>query len=186
MDMNEAIAEISLDMEESIESLNKNLSGIRTGRADPGLLDSVKVEAYGSQMPINQMATVVAEGPATIKISPWDKTQLSDIEKAIQLSDIGIQPSSDGYVIRLNLPPMTEERRLEFVKLAKSSGENTKISIRNARRKFLDLVKQAVKDKDLTEDDDHRAQSDIQKITDGYIERIDAIVAKKEQELLKV
>ena len=186
MDLNDGIAEASLAMDDSIESLQKNLSGIRTGRADPGLLDTVKVEAYGATMPINQMATVVAEGATTIKVTPWDRSQLSDIEKAILLSDVGITPSSDGHCLRLNLPPMTQDRRLEYVKLAKACGEKAKISVRSARRDFLDQVKQAVKDKELTEDDEHRSAADIQKVTDSYIEKIDKLVADKEQELLKV
>jgi ribosome recycling factor len=137
-------------------------------------------------MPINQMANVVAEGATTLKITPWDKSQLSDIEKAIQLSDLGIQPSSDGFCLRINLPPMTEERRLDYVKLAKSGGEKAKISVRNARRDFLTAVKQAVKNNLLTEDDDHLAQAEVQKLTDNYIKKIDKLVEDKEVELLKV
>lgn len=184
--MQDILAEASLAMEEGIEALHKSLSGIRTGRADPGLVDSIRVEAYGASMPINQMATVVAEGAVTLKITPWDKSQLSDIEKAILLSDIGIQPSSDGHAIRLNLPPMTEQRRQEYVKLAKSCGEKSKISIRSARRDSMDQVKSAVKEKLLTEDDEHRINAEIQKLTDSFVEQIDKVVAAKEQELLKV
>lgn len=176
----------SIAMDSSIDALNKSLSGIRTGRADPGLLDSVKVEAYGASMPLNQTATITAEGATCLKITPWDKSQLSDIEKAIQLSDIGIQPNSDGYCVRLNLPPMTEERRLEYVKLAKTAGEKAKVSVRSARRDFNDEIKALVKDKLLTEDDEHRSIAEIQKLTDSYIEKIDSLVAKKEKELLKV
>lgn len=184
MDMFEGLEATNLAMEDSIDSLKKALTGIRTSRADPGLLDNIKIEVYGSSMPLNQVATIVAEGASSLKVTPWDKSNLSDIEKAISLSDIGIMPNSDGFAIRLNLPPMTQERRQEYVKLAKASGEKTKVSVRNARRDYLAQVKAAVKNKLLTEDDEHRAQSEIQKITDKYIESIDKIVSDKEKELL--
>lgn len=184
--MQEILGDASLSMEEGLAALQKSLAGIRTGRADPRLVEGVKVEAYGASMPINQVATVVAEGATTIKITPWDKSQLSFVEKAILLSDIGVQPSSDGHAIRLNLPPMTEERRQEYVKLARSCGEKAKISIRSARRDSIDQVKLSVKEKLLTEDDEHRINSEIQKLTDNFVEQVDKIVAAKEQELLKV
>lgn len=186
MSINECMDIASLAMDSSIESLEKALSGIRTGRADPGLLDSIKVDAYGAMMPLNQVSTVTAEGASCLKITPWDKSQLSIIEKAIRVSDIGLQPNSDGYCIRINLPPMTEERRLEYVKLAKSSGEKAKVSVRTARREFISEIKNLVKDKLLTEDDDHRAQAEIQKLTDKYIDKVDALISVKEKELLEV
>ena len=173
-------------MEKSLEQLHHELSKIRTGRANPSLLDGIKVSCYGTLTPLTQVASVNTEGAQTLSISPWDKGLIADIEKAIITSELGLTPTSAGDVIRIPLPPLSEERRREFVKLAKSAGEQTKVSIRNSRRDGLSLMKEAVKDKTLTEDEERRLQTEMQTVTDKFIAEVDKQVAEKEKDLLKI
>ncbi len=184
------IAEIGLNaetrMDQSIEALKHTLTKIRTGRANPGLLDSVHVDYYGSQVPISQVANVSLLDARTISIQPWEKGMGAKIEKAIRESDLGLNPASMGDLIRVPMPTMTEERRKELTKLVRSEGENGKIAVRNLRRDGNEAVKKLVKDKLATEDDQKRSEGDIQKMTDRHIALIDQLVAAKEQDLMAV
>jgi len=173
-------------MQQSIEAFKNSLTKVRTGRANPGLLDTVQVEYYGSMLPISQVANVSLLDARTISVSPWEKGMGAKIEKAIRDSDLGLNPSSQGDLIRVPMPPMTEERRKELVKVVKGEGEHAKIAIRNLRRDANDGVKKLVKDKLASEDDERRATEDIQKFTDRYIAEVDKLVSGKEQDIMAV
>jgi ribosome recycling factor len=173
-------------MDQSIEALKNNLSKIRTGRANPALLDAVHVEYYGSMVPISQVANVALLDARTISVQPWEKGLGAKIEKAIRESDLGLNPASMGDLIRVPMPPMSEERRKEMTKLVRSEGENAKIAVRNLRRDANEAVKKLVKDKAASEDDQKRSEADIQKLTDKHIATIDQLVAAKEQEVMAV
>ena len=184
------IADIKKNMEtkmdQSIAAFTNTLTKIRTGRANPALLDTVQVDYYGSLMPINQVANVSLLDARTISVQPWEKTMAAKIEKAIRDSDLGLNPSARGELIRVPLPPMTEERRKELTKVVRSEGENAKVAIRNLRRDANESVKKLVKDKEASEDDQKRAEADIQKVTDKHIADIDKLIAGKEQEIMAV
>jgi len=173
-------------MEHSIASFKTNLTKIRTGRANPALLDTVHVEYYGSMMPLSQVANLSLIDSRTVGIQPWEKGMGAKIEKAIRESDLGLNPSSMGDLIRVPMPMMTEERRRELTKIVRSEGENAKIAIRNVRRDANDAVKKLVKDKLASEDDQKRSEADIQKITDRHIAEVDQLVAAKEQDIMAV
>lgn len=173
-------------MKKTIEVLHKDFSVIRTGRASPAILDRIVVSAYGQNMPIKQTATVSVPDPRTIMIQPWDRSIAGDIEKAIQKSDLGINPINDGKVIRLSIPPLTEERRKELVKSVRKKGEDAKISLRNIRRDTIEDVKKKEKAGDLSEDESQRAQEKIQKITETFIQEIDKTVSTKEKEIMEI
>lgn len=170
-------------MNKAVEALESNLRTIRTGRANPTILDRVEVEYYGSMMPINQVASVsVVEGRQLV-IKPFDKALLKDIERAISMADLGLVPQNDGTLVRISIPSLTEDRRKELCKEASKMGEEAKIAIRNIRRDAMDAAK---KDKELTEDLKKQAQEDIQKKTDEYVKKIDVIVSTKEKDILSV
>ncbi len=173
-------------MQHSIEAFKNSLTKVRTGRANPGLLDTVQVDYYGSMVPISQVANVSLLDARTISVSPWEKGMGAKIEKAIRDSDLGLNPSSQGELIRVPMPPMTEERRKELTKVVKGEGEHAKIAIRNLRRDANDGVKKLVKDKQASEDDERRATDEIQKFTDRYIAEVDKLVAAKEQDIMAV
>ena len=173
-------------MNQSIAALGQHLSKIRTGRANPSLLDSVMVDYYGNPTPIGQVANVSLLDARTISVQPWEKGMGPKIEKAIRDSDLGLNPSSMGELIRVPMPPMSEERRKELTKVARNEGENAKIAVRNLRRDANEAVKKLVKDKLASEDDQKRAEADIQKATDKHIAEIDKVIAAKEQEILAV
>ncbi len=173
-------------MGKSIESLQLELSRIRTGRAHPSLLDHVMVDFYGSEVPIGQAANVSNSDARTLSIQPWDKAMVAVIEKAIINSDLGITPTSAGEVIRISLPPLTEERRKDLVKIVKAEGENAKVAIRNIRRDANSTIKKLLNDKEITEDDERRAETEIQKITDDFVGQVDDVLASKEKDLLEV
>ena len=173
-------------MEQSIAAFKNNLSKIRTGRANPGLLDVVQVEYYGSMVPLSQVANVALLDSRTISVQPWEKGMGQKIEKAIRESDLGLNPASMGDLIRVPMPPMSEERRKEMTKLVKAEGENAKIAVRNLRRDANESVKKLVKDKEATEDDQKRTEADVQKMTDKRIAEIDQLVASKEQDIMAV
>jgi len=173
-------------MDQSIEVFKANLTKIRTGRANPALLDSVHVEYYGSLVPLSQVANVSLLDARTIGIQPWEKGMGAKIEKAIRESDLGLNPASMGDLIRVPMPPMTEERRKELTKVVRGEGETAKIAVRNLRRDANEAVKKLVKDKLATEDDLKRAESEIQKVTDRHVAAIDQLVASKEQDLMAV
>ncbi|ADH85673.1 ribosome recycling factor [Desulfurivibrio alkaliphilus] len=184
--MDEVILEMSDKMEKSIEAYRRELSRIRTGRASLSLLDGVKVEAYGSSMPLNQVATLTIPESRMIVIQPWDAQQVSAIEKAIHASDIGLTPNSDGKVIRLMIPQLTEERRKEMVKQVKKISEEYRVAVRNSRREAIDTLKKLKNDKQLPEDDFFRLQDEAQQETDRFIKQIDSIMAEKEKEMMEV
>ena len=173
-------------MDQSIAAFGNNLTKIRTGRANPGLLDTVHVEYYGSMLPISQVANVALLDARTISVQPWEKGMGAKIEKAIRDSDLGLNPASMGDLIRVPMPPMSEERRKEMTKLVRHEGEAAKIAVRNLRRDANEHVKKLVKDKVASEDDQKRSEADIQKVTDKHIAEIDKMVAAKEQEIMAV
>lgn len=172
-------------MRKTLESLRGELAKIRTGRAHPSLLEHVHVDYYGSEVPIGQAASVAIEDARTLAVTAWDKNMVQPIEKAILTSDLGLNPVTAGTVIRIPLPPLTEERRVQLGKVVHHEGENAKIAIRNIRRDAIHHVKELEKEKEISEDDDRRAEHDIQLITDEHIKLVDEIVAAKEQELLE-
>jgi ribosome recycling factor len=173
-------------MDQSIQALKSNLAKIRTGRANPALLDAVQVDYYGSMMPISQVANVSLLDARTISVQPWEKGMGAKIEKAIRESDLGLNPASMGDLIRVPMPPMSEERRKEMTKLVRNEGEAAKIAVRNLRRDANEAVKKVVKDKLASEDDQKRSEADIQKLTDRHVAEIDQLVAAKEHEIMAV
>jgi ribosome recycling factor len=185
-----SIADIKNNMEakmgQSIEALKSNLAKVRTGRANPAMLDSVQVEYYGSMVPLSQVANLSLLDARTIGVQPWEKNMAAKIEKGIRESDLGLNPSSMGDLIRVPLPMMSEERRKEMTKLARNEGEAAKIAVRNLRRDANEAVKKLVKDKEASEDDQKRAEAEVQKITDARINEIDAHVTAKEKDILAV
>jgi ribosome recycling factor len=173
-------------MAKSIEAFKTELSKIRTGRAHPGILDQVQVDYYGSMVPISQVANVTLQDARTINVQPWEKGMGAKIEKAIRESDLGLNPATQGDLIRVPMPALTEERRRDLTKLVKSAGEDTKVAVRNLRRDANEQAKKLLKDKLITEDDDRRSQDDIQKLTDKVIADVDKLVQSKETEILAV
>ena len=173
-------------MDQSIAAFKNNLTKIRTGRANPALLDSVLVEYYGSSVPLSQVANVALIDSRTISVQPWEKGMGAKIEKAIRESDLGLNPASMGDLIRVPMPAMSEERRKEMTKLVRNEGESAQIAVRNLRRDANESVKKLVKDKLASEDDQKRAETDVQKVTDKHIAEIDQLVAGKEQEIMAV
>jgi ribosome recycling factor len=170
----------------SIDALKSNMGKIRTGRANPAILDSVQVDYYGAMVPITQVANVSLLDSRTISVQAWEKGMAAKIEKAIRDSDLGVNPSAMGDLIRVPMPAMSEERRKEMTKLVRNEGENTKIAIRNLRRDANESVKKLVKDKEASEDDQKRSEADTQKMTDKFISEVDRLVADKEKEILSV
>ena len=173
-------------MDQSIAAFKNNLAKIRTGRANPQLLDTIHVEYYGSMVPLSQVANVALLDARTISVQPWEKNMGAKIEKAIRESDLGLNPASMGDLIRVPMPPMSEERRKEMTKLVRTEGENAKIAVRNLRRDANESVKKLVKDKTASEDDQKRAEADVQKVTDRHIAEIDSLIVAKEQEIMAV
>ncbi|WP_459618430.1 ribosome recycling factor [Bordetella sp. 2513F-2] len=173
-------------MAKSLETLKADLAKIRTGRAHTGILDHVQVEYYGSPVPISQVANVSLVDARTISVQPYEKSMAGPIEKAIRESDLGLNPVSLGETIRVPMPPLTEERRRDLTKVVKSEGEDAKVAVRNLRREANEGLKKLVKDKTISEDDERRAQDDIQKLTDRYVADIDKLVVQKEAEIMKV
>jgi len=173
-------------MDQSIAAFKNNLTKIRTGRANPAILDTVQVDYYGSTVPISQVANVSLLDARTISVQPWEKGMGAKIEKAIRESDLGLNPASMGDLIRVPMPPMSEERRKEMTKLVRTEGESAKIAVRNLRRDANEAVKKLVKDKAASEDDQKRSEADIQKLTDRHIAEVDSLVAAKEQEIMAV
>ena len=173
-------------MQKSLEALKANLGKIRTGRAHVGLLDHVMVEYYGSMVAVNQVANVTLGDARTINVQPYEKNMIAKVEKAIRDGDLGLNPATNGDLIRVPMPMLTEERRRELIKVVKSEGEDAKVAMRNVRRDANDALKKLVKDKEISEDDERRAQDDIQKLTDRYVAEIDKMLQVKEAELMAV
>jgi len=185
METKEILQTAEKHMKATIEKMETELTTIRTGKASPALLDSVKVEYYGSKVPLKQVANVVAPDPKLITVQPWEKPLVGEIVKAIQTSNLGLNPQSDGTFIRIPLPPLTEERRKELVKAVKHMVEEAKVAIRNVRRDAIDKLKKIEKEHKITEDDLHRNQKEIQDLTDRKIVDLDRVFAAKEKEILE-
>lgn len=173
-------------MQSAVSALDRELDSVRTGRARPALVEGLKVEYYGTPTPLNQMATINSPEPRLITIQPWDKTQLGTIEKAIQKSDLGLTPTNDGNIIRLVIPQLTEDRRKELVKVVHKKVEDGRVAVRNVRRDSLEHLRKAQHDKQISDDDERRAQDRLQKVTDRYIAEVDKHGQAKEQDLLEV
>lgn len=173
-------------MSKSVETLKNELVKVRTGRANPGLLDHIKVSFYGTDTPLNQVASITVEGARTLMVTPWDKSTVPAIEKAIISADLGLNPVTAGQVIRVPMPPLNEERRKELVKMVRDEVEGARVAIRNIRRDSNQSLKDLLKDKRISEDEDRRGQNEIQKLTDKYIGEVDKMLATKEAELMEV
>lgn len=179
-------AEIKQKMDKGIEALKHEFSRLRTGRASVGLVDGVKVEYYGSTMPLNQVATINVTDSRTLTLSPWDKSAIQEIERAIHKADLGLQPVNDGKVVRINIPALTEERRKDLVKIAKKLTEESRVSIRNIRREGNESIKKLQKEANLSEDDLKKWEAEVQKMTDAAIAQLDSLLAHKEKEIMEV
>ncbi len=173
-------------MQKSLEALKNDLAKVRTGRAHPSLLDQVHVDYYGSPTPLSQVANLTMIDARTIGVQPWEKSMLAPVEKAIRESDLGLNPASMGDLIRVPMPALTEERRKELVKVVKHEGENAKIAVRNIRRDANEHLKKMLKDKETTEDEERRAQDDVQKMTDKFVAEVEKLVAQKEADIMTV
>ena len=173
-------------MAKSVDTLKHNLSKVRTGRAHAGLIDHLRVDYYGSEMPINQVANVTLADARTIAVQPFEKKMVQVVEKAIRDSDLGVNPATSGDVVRIPMPPLTEERRRELTKIVKHEGENAKVAVRNVRRDAIQHLKELLKNSDVSEDDEKRAQDEVQKMTDKAIADIDRLVAEKEKDVMSV
>ncbi len=184
--IDETIADSEDRMKKSVEALQRELAAIRTGHAHTGLVDHVRVEYYGTLTPVNQMATVAAPEPRLLTIQPWDRSALVAIEKALMKSDLGLTPSNDGAIIRLAIPPLTESRRKELIKVVHSRVEDGRVAVRNIRRDAIEHIRRAVHNKEASEDEQHKAQDQLQKLTDRYVGVIDQRGKDKEAELMEV
>lgn len=173
-------------MEKSLEALSHHFNKIRTGRAHPSLLDGVRVEYYGADTPLSQMANISVEDARTLALTPWDKSMVPQIERAIMKSDLGLNPSTAGGVIRIPMPMLTEETRKGFTRQARAEAESARVSVRNARRDAMAMLKELVKDKEIGEDDERRGQEDVQKLTDSYIAQVEKLLAEKEADLMEI
>ena len=182
----EVIMEMAEKMDKSLDAFKQELSKIRTGRASLSLLDGIKAEAYGSSMPLNQVATLTIPESRQIVIQPWDPQVMSSIEKAILKSELGLTPVNDGKVIRINIPQLTEERRKDLVKIVKKIAEEYRVAVRNHRREAIDSLKKQKKNKEISEDEQFKLQDEAQKETDSYIAKIDEVAAEKENEVMEV
>ncbi|MFS1563765.1 MAG: ribosome recycling factor [Candidatus Arsenophonus phytopathogenicus] len=172
-------------MEKSVEALKSQINKVRAGRASPSLLDGIMVEYYGTATPLRQLANITAEDSRTLAITVFDRTLAPAVEKAIMASDLGLNPSSAGTIIRVPLPPLTEERRKDLIKVVRNDAEQGRVSVRNARRDANDKIKALLKDKEISEDDERRAQDEIQKLTDNFIKKVDEALEQKEKELME-
>ena len=173
-------------MGKSVASLKNDLTKLRTGRAHTSLLDHITVEYYGSEVPLSQVANISVLDSRTLSVSPWEKPMVQAIEKAIMNSDMGLNPATTGELIRIPLPPLTEERRKDMIKLVRAEGEGAKVAIRNIRRDVLSDIKTLLKEKEITEDEEHQAQDEVQKITDKYVKQVDEALVVKEKDLMEI
>lgn len=173
-------------MQKTIDSCKDELTGIRAGRANPSILDRITIEYYGTQTPLNQIANISVPEPRMIVIQPWDASVIQEIEKSIMKSDLGINPSNDGKIIRLSVPQLTEERRVELTKVVKKTGESSKVALRNQRRDANDTLKKMSKANEITEDEEKQAETKVQEITDKFVKEIDRLIEEKEKEVMEV
>lgn len=184
--MREELKVYDRKMTKTIEVLGRDLAAIRAGRANPAVLDRITIDYYGTPTPLNQVAAISSPDPRSLSIAPWDASTLKLVEKAIQTSDLGLNPQNDGKQIRLSFPPLTEERRKELIKQVSKTGEEAKVALRNVRREGVDKFKDMKKKNEMTEDDQKAAEQELQKLTDKYVKEIDGIIAKKSKELSEV
>lgn len=173
-------------MEKSLDALSHNFNKIRTGRAHPSLLDGLRVEYYGSDTPLNQVANVNVEDARTLSLTAWDKSMIPAIEKAILKSDLGLNPATAGEVIRIPMPMLTEDTRKGFIRQARQEAESARVSVRNARRDAMAMLKEAVKEKEISEDEERRGQDEVQKLTDRFVARVETMLAEKEADLMEI
>ncbi len=184
--VDEVMADAKSAMDKAVKALKKDMTKVRTGRASTALLDDVRVDYYGVPTPLSQVATLSAPEPRLMTVQPWEKNLIPEIEKALFKADLGLTPSSDGQLIRLPVPALTEERRREMVKIIKRMSEDAKVSVRNARREANETLKMLEKEKEITEDDLKRSEKDVQQLTDQFVGTIDSVVQNKEQEVMEV
>ncbi|MCZ6830920.1 MAG: ribosome recycling factor [Gammaproteobacteria bacterium] len=173
-------------MGKSLEALGHNFNKIRTGRAHPSLLDGIRLDYYGADTPLNQMANISVEDARTLTVTAWDKSQVPDIERAILKSDLGLNPATAGAVIRIPMPALTEETRKSFIRQARSEAESARVSVRNARRDAMAMLKELLKEKDISEDEERKAQDDVQKLTDRFVAEVEKRLAEKEADLIEI
>jgi ribosome recycling factor len=184
--LNDIYADAQDRMQKALENLERDYKRLRTGRASVALVDGLRVEYYGTSTPLSQLATLTIPEPRTIMIQPWDNTIIGEVEKAILKSELGLTPMNDGKIIRINIPPLTAERRKDLVKLSRKMSEETKVAVRNIRRDIIEMIKELKKEKEISEDEQFRAQEEAQKITDEFIKRVDGAFSAKEKEILEI
>lgn len=184
--LNDVYADAQDRMKKALETLENDYKRLRTGRASVSLVDGIRVDYYGTSTPLNQLATLTVPEPRTITIQPWDTSIINEVEKAIHKSELGLTPMNDGKVIRISIPVLTAERRKELVKVVKKMAEETKVSVRNIRRDVNEMIKDLKKEKEISEDEQFKAQEETQKITDDFIKKVDAVYAGKEKEILEI
>jgi ribosome recycling factor len=184
--LNDVMTKTRASMEKAVEALKRDFTKVRTGRASVALLDDIRLDYYGTPTPLNQIGTLTVPEPRLITIQPWEKKLIPEIEKAILKSDLGLNPVSDGQLVRIAIPALTEERRKEMVKLLRKMGEEAKIAVRNVRREANESLKKLEKNKEISEDDLKRGEKDVQELTDGFVKRIDEALAAKEKEVMEI
>jgi ribosome recycling factor len=184
--VSDVLKDLQANLDKGIDALKKDLGKVRTGRANVAILDGLRVDYYGTPTPLHQVASVNAPDPRLITIKPWEKSLIPEIEKLIRSSQLGLNPSSDGEIIRLPMPPLTEERRRDLVKMVKKTAEESKVALRNARRDANEMLKEFLKDKDITEDEEKAGLKKVQEATDAAVTKVDDLVAKKEKEIMEI
>jgi ribosome recycling factor len=184
--VSDVLKDLQANLDKGIDALKKDLGKVRTGRANVAILDGLRVDYYGTPTPLNQVASVNAPDPRLITIKPWEKSLIPEIEKVIRSSQLGLNPSSDGEIVRLPMPPLTEERRKDLVKMVKKMAEESKVALRNARRDANEMLKEFLKDKDITEDEEKAGLKKVQEATDGAVAKVDELVAKKDKEIMEI
>jgi ribosome recycling factor len=184
--VSDVLKDLQANLDKGIDALKKDLGKVRTGRANVAILDGLRVDYYGTPTPLNQVSSVSAPDPRLITIKPWEKSLIPEIEKVIRSSQLGLNPSSDGEIVRLPMPPLTEERRKDLVKMVKKMAEDSKVALRNARRDANEMLKEFLKDKDITEDEEKAGLKKVQEATDAAVTKIDDVVAKKDKEIMEI
>jgi ribosome recycling factor len=184
--VSDVLKDLQANLDKGIDALKKDLGKVRTGRANVAILDGLRVDYYGTPTPLNQVASVNAPDPRLITIKPWERSLIPEIEKVIRSSQLGLNPSSDGEIVRLPMPPLTEERRRDLVKMVKKMAEESKVGLRNARRDANEMLKEFLKDKDITEDEEKAGLKKVQEATDAAVTKVDDLVAKKEKEIMEI
>jgi ribosome recycling factor len=184
--VSDVLKDLQANLDKGIDALKKDLGKVRTGRANVAILDGLRVDYYGTPTPLHQVASVNAPDPRLITIKPWEKSLIPDIERVIRSSQLGLNPSSDGEIVRLPMPPLTEERRRDLVKMVKKMAEESKVALRNARRDANEMLKEFLKDKDITEDEEKAGLKKVQEATDAAVVKVDDLVAKKEKEITEI